>query len=143
MITFELLEVENPLLEEKLVINWLEKLSLSYEKEIGELTYYFCNDTYILDANRKYLSHDYYTDVITFDASQDNILFADILISVDTVKSNAEKFQVPFLQELHRVLAHAVLHLVGFDDKNKEMQEQMRLEEEKALIMLKEEQDGN
>lgn len=143
MITFELIEVENPLLEEKMIADWLERLSLSYEKEIGELTYYFCNDDYILEANQKYLAHNYYTDVITFDASQDNILFADILVSVDTVRSNAEKYQVSFLQELHRVLAHAVLHLVGFDDKNKEMQEQMRAEEERALRMLKEEENGN
>lgn len=143
MIAFELIEVENPLLEEKMIAGWLERLSLSYEKEIGELTYYFCNDDYILEANQKYLAHNYYTDVITFDASQDNILFADILVSVDTVRSNAEKYQVSFLQELHRVLAHAVLHLVGFDDKNKEMQEQMRAEEERALRMLKEEENGN
>lgn len=136
MITFEQIEVENPIKSTKLMEIWLTELVESENYKIGELTYYFCDDEKILEANREYLAHDYFTDVITFDASVGEIVSADILISIETVKSNAEKYNVTFEEELHRVMAHAVLHLMEYNDKEEEEQKEMRKAENDALALL-------
>lgn len=136
MITFEQIEVENPIKSPKLMEIWLTELVESENYKIGELTYYFCDDEKILEANREYLAHDYFTDVITFDASVGEIVSADILISIETVKSNAEKYNVTFEEELHRVMAHAVLHLMEYNDKEEEEQKEMRKAENDALALL-------
>lgn len=136
MITFEELEVKNPLKNAKLIEIWLTALVESKNYEIGELTYYFCDDAKILEANRKFLEHDYFTDVITFDASVGEVVSADILISLETVASNAKKFEVEFDEELYRVIVHAVLHLLGFNDKEEEQKAEMREAEDEALLKL-------
>ncbi len=136
MFTFDTINVENPVSESKLMEIWLTELVESKNYEVGEFAYYFCDDEKILEANREYLSHDYFTDVITFDTSVGQLASADILISVDTVASNAEKFGVDFQTELHRVMAHAVLHLIGYNDKTEEEQKQMSRAEDEALAVL-------
>lgn len=136
MFTFETLGVENPVLQPKLTEIWLTQLIEDKNFEVGELAYYFCDDAKILEANREYLSHDYFTDVITFDARVGDVISADILISVETVATNAEKFEVSFEAELHRVIAHAVLHLIGYNDKEEAEQKLMREAENKALDLL-------
>lgn len=136
MISFEQIEVKNPIEEAKLVEIWLTKLVEDKKCEIGELTYYFCNDEKILEANRSYLEHDYFTDVITFDASVGDVISADVLISVETVASNAEKYGISFDEELNRVIAHAVLHLLGYNDKTALEQKEMRKAEDAALAIL-------
>ncbi len=136
MFAFETIGIENPVLEPKLVEIWLTQLIEDKNLEVGELTYYFCDDEKILEANREYLSHDYFTDVITFDARVGDLVSADILISVDTVASNAEKFGIPFETELHRVMAHAILHLIGYNDKTDDEQKAMTIAEDEALQLL-------
>lgn len=105
--------------------------------ELGELSFIFCNDDYILDVNQKYLEHDYYTDVITFDYSEDDVLSGDIFISVDTVRSNSELFKTDMEEEFNRVLCHSLLHLIGFKDKMPEEEQEMRQNEDKCLNLLK------
>lgn len=115
---------------------WIKKVAASYGKSIGEIAYIFCDDEKILEVNREYLQHDYFTDIITFDYCEDNKINGDIFISVDTVKSNSEQLGVPYEQELHRVIIHGILHLCGINDKGKGEREIMEMEENKALAML-------
>lgn len=138
MISFEELDVKNPVVDAQMIEIWLTELVEAQNYKIGEITYYFCDDAKILEANRKFLSHDYFTDVITFDASVGEILSADILISVETLASNAAKYEVSFEEELHRVMAHAILHLLGYNDKEEQEQLEMRKAEDEALVLLEE-----
>lgn len=116
---------------------WLDAIASAYSKEIGALSFIFCTDDYILDINRKYLSHDYYTDVITFDDCEDNLLSGDVFISLDTVLSNSELYKSFFEDEFHRVVCHSVLHLIGFKDKTDSDSIVMRQNENKCLELLK------
>lgn len=118
-------------------IKWLVVVAKNYSCKIGTISFIFCNDDYILDLNRKYLSHDYYTDVITFDYRKENILSGDVFISLDTVRSNAEDFNTTFDCELNRVIVHSVLHLIGFKDKSEEDAMIMRENENRCLELLK------
>ena len=95
---------------------WLKKIIKQEKKKLGELVYVFCNDNYIIEQNIKFLNHNYYTDVLTFDYCNDDIISGDILISVERVYDNAKKFNVEFLSELDRVMAHGLLHLLGYKD---------------------------
>lgn len=122
---------------EKQADTWLEAIAAHYGKRLGDLNYIFCDDEYILSVNRQYLQHDYYTDVITFDYSHGNILSGDVFISLDTVRSNADLFAVTYEEEFHRVLCHAVLHLIGFKDKTEPDSAQMRQNENICLDLLK------
>ncbi|MBN2670007.1 MAG: rRNA maturation RNase YbeY [Bacteroidales bacterium] len=115
---------------------WIKEVVLSYNKKIGELNFIFTSDEKILEVNRTYLQHDYYTDVITFDYSEDQKISGDIFISLDTVKTNAEKYSQTFDNELYRVIIHGVLHLVGYQDHSDEDRAQMRKLENKALLQL-------
>lgn len=137
MITFEAIGIEKPRIDEILLKNWIIKLIELQDKEIGELTFYFCDDAYMLTTNKEYLNHDYFTDILTFDAVQDNIICGDILISLDTVLTNSKKYSVKFEEELHRVIVHGVLHLLGYKDKTTEEQEKMRWAENTSLALLK------
>ena len=114
MIEFYFEEVVENQLNEELITSWITKLVKSFHLSVGNITYIFCNDDYILDVNRKYLSHDYFTDVITFDYREGNIISGDIFISLDTVKSNSIQFHENYIDELHRVIIHGILHLIGF-----------------------------
>ena len=127
-----------PRLREKILEKWIEDTASRYHKRIGELCYQFCSDELILETNQAFLDHDYYTDIITFDDSEGEVISGDMLISLDTVRSNAEMLDVPFEQELHRVIIHGVLHLCGLKDKSPEDEERMREAEDKALIRLHE-----
>ena len=114
---------------------WIITIATMHNKCCGDLNFMLCSDDYILSANVKFLGHDYFTDILTFDNSNDSEIAGDILISIDTVRSNALKFNTSFLDELHRVIIHGVLHLIGFTDKTKKQQLIMRKQEDKALNM--------
>ncbi len=138
MIYFQTDSVSLPALQQEKVKNWIHSVAAYYGKRIGNINYIFCNDEKILEVNRQFLQHDYYTDVITFDYSDAFILSGDIFISVDTVCSNARQQNVPFQQELLRILVHGVLHLTGQDDKTTETHAQMTQKEEQALRLYNE-----
>jgi len=116
---------------------WLDVIAAHYSRSIGCLNFIFCDDEYILGVNRQYLNHDYYTDVITFDYCQGDLLSGDVFISLDTVKSNAEEFGSGYVEEFHRVICHSVLHLIGFKDKTDEDSREMRKNENICLDLLK------
>jgi rRNA maturation RNase YbeY len=115
---------------------WLNEVIASFDFSTGDIQIIFCTDAYLLDVNRKYLSHDYFTDIITFDDSREGKLNGDLLISIDRVKENAIEFGDSFDEELNRVIVHGILHLIGFKDKSNKDRQKMREAENKALIML-------
>ena len=114
---------------------WLREVATSYGKKIGEVAYIFCDDKKILEVNREYLKHDFYTDIITFDYSEENTISGDIFISLDTVRSNSKQLQTDYDQELHRVIIHGILHLCGINDKGPGERELMEQAENKALAI--------
>ena len=116
---------------------WLRAVAALYGKRIGDIAYIFCDDRKILEVNRQYLRHDYYTDIITFDYSEGDIISGDIFISLDTVRSNSELFHTDYDTEFHRVIAHGVLHLCGINDKGLGEREVMEQAENKALDILR------
>jgi rRNA maturation RNase YbeY len=109
----------------------------TYGKKVGEIAYIFCSDEKILEVNRQYLQHDYYTDIITFDYCEGKKLSGDLFISLDTVRTNAEQFDAPYETELYRVIIHGILHLCGINDKGPGEREIMEAAENKALEMRK------
>ncbi len=133
MIDFQTSNVDMPDLDFEKIFIWLEMVASDYGMRIGNVNYLFCSDADILDANRKYLGHDYYTDIITFDYTHGDKVSGDIYLSLDTVRSNAEEFGEPYGRELLRVIAHGVLHLCGINDKGPGERERMEAAEEKAL----------
>ncbi len=138
MITFECEDVKFNLKDKLILKKWIKQVAQSYGFKTGDLTYIFCSDDRILEVNRQYLNHDYYTDIITFDYDEKDVVSGDMFISVDTVKTNAEKFATSFEDEMHRVIIHGVLHLCGLKDKAPDDEKRMREAEEKALAMLSE-----
>lgn len=121
-------------LKNKTVIrNWITRCAAKEHKMIGEITYMFGDDNQVLEANRQYLNHDYLTDILTFDYSEDDTLQGDILISIDRVRENAAQFGAKFENELLRVIIHGVLHLCGYKDKTKKESELMRHKEDEAI----------
>lgn len=135
MITFNALSLPVPALDVARETAWLRRVVASHGRRLGEVNYVFCNDEEILEVNRRYLQHDYYTDIITFDYSGGNVLSGDLYISLDTVRSNAELFGRTYDEELHRVLVHGVLHLVGINDKGPGEREIMEAAENAALAL--------
>ncbi|MDD4760099.1 MAG: rRNA maturation RNase YbeY [Bacteroidaceae bacterium] len=136
MITYQFENVKMPNLYRRQTTAWLRRVAGSYGREIGDIAYIFCNDTKILEVNREFLHHDYFTDIITFDDDEGKIISGDIFISLDTVRSNSEKFQTTYDQELHRVIVHGVLHLCGIKDKGPGQRKIMEAAENKALALL-------
>lgn len=130
-IHFHVEEVKNPLAGKvKKYKTWLNSIAASEGGSIEEIHYIFCNDAYILEINKSYLNHDYYTDIITFPYSRGKTkIKSDIFISLETVATNGEKFNETFQQELHRVMAHGLLHLLGYNDKTDEEEKIMRKKE--------------
>lgn len=114
--------------------NWITAIIKDEGKKVGDIAYIFCDDEQILETNISYLDHNTYTDIITFDYVEGNVISGDILISVDRVKENAELFNCTFEQELHRVIIHGILHLLGVGDKSEEEAQVMRKREEEALV---------
>lgn len=122
--------------EPDIYINWVNAVIEEFNKNTGNISYIFASDKYIRDINVKYLNHDYNTDVITFDYSEDNIISGDIFISIETVQKNADEYQVSFENELQRVMIHGVLHLLGYKDSTDEQKHEMRKAENDCLGML-------
>lgn len=114
---------------------WLNKVAGTFEKEIIEINFHFVNDAELLGINQEHLRHDYYTDIITFDYCIDNHLISDIFISYERVEENAENLNVPPSKELHRVIVHGVLHLIGFKDKSDAEAQEMRKQEDFCLSL--------
>lgn len=129
--------VEMPDLNFPVIREWIESVARSFEKSVGSLTYIFCNDEKIIEVNRQYLQHDYYTDVITFDYTRPKRISGDMFISLDTVLSNSQMLGKSYADELNRVVIHGVLHLCGINDKGEGEREIMEKHEDKALSMLK------
>lgn len=135
MIDFEAQDVAMPDMDISKVSIWIEEVAASHDRTVGNLNYLFVDDEKILAANRQFVNHDYFTDIITFDYSRGSRIAGDIMISLDTVKTNAEKFAVPFFRELLRVIIHGVLHLCGINDKGPGEREIMEANEDAALHM--------
>lgn len=114
---------------------WLKMVAGSEIRKIGDVNVIFCSDNYILDVNMKYLQHDYFTDIITFDYCEGKVLSGDLFISVDSVRENSIEFGTDFEEELHRVIVHGVLHLIGYDDHTEEDKKVMRQKENYYLQM--------
>ena len=114
---------------------WIKAVAASYGRKVGEIGYLFVDDEKILEGNREFLGHDYYTDVITFDYDEDDTVIGDIVISLDTVRSNAQLFGKTYEEELYRVIIHGILHLCGINDKGPGEREIMEAAENKALAM--------
>ena len=131
-------DVEAPRLRERILRNWIREVAALYNRRVGELCYQFCGDERILQTNQDFLDHDYYTDIITFDESEGDVISGDMLISLETVRSNAELLGNEYAEELHRVIIHGVLHLCGLKDKTPADEANMRSAEDQALRLLHE-----
>ena len=136
MIEFFAEDVDLPIELSEVSKKWIINIINSFDKKIGEIIFVFCSDKHILKVNNDFLKHDYYTDIITFDYCKKNIVSGDLVISTDTVKSNALKFNKEFEDELHRVVIHGILHLLGFKDATDSEKTEMRNQEDKALSIL-------
>ena len=137
MIRFNTIDVEMPMLEPQRDKAWIEAVAQGYGKSVGELYYYFCSDEKLLDINRERLGHDFYTDIVTFPLTDcETVLSSEFCISLDRVRENAATFGRSYDNELHRVIIHGVLHLIGFDDHTEEDEKTMREKEEEALKLL-------
>lgn len=137
MISYQAIDIKMPTLRRREVTAWIRSVASEYGKSVGDIAYIFCNDEKILEVNREYLNHDYYTDIITFDYCEDNRISGDLFISLDTVRSNAEEQGTEYEDELFRVIIHGILHLCGIDDKGPGEREIMEAAENKALAMRK------
>ena len=135
MISYQTINVKMPAIKRRANSAWIKAVAASYGKKVGEVAYIFCDDEKILEVNRQYLNHDYYTDIITFDYCIDHIVSGDLFISLDTVRSNAEAFGKTYDEELHRVIIHGILHLCGINDKGPGEREIMEAAENKALAI--------
>ena len=135
MITYNSEGVRMPKIKKRDTSAWIKAVAASYGRKVGEIGYLFVDDEKILEVNREYLGHDYYTDVITFDYDEDDTVSGDIVISLDTVRSNAQLFGKTYEEELYRVIIHGILHLCGINDKGPGEREIMEAAENKALAM--------
>lgn len=138
MITYNVDGVKMPKIKKRENSAWVKAVAALYGKKVGEVAYIFVNDERILEVNRQYLQHDYYTDIITFDYCEKDVISGDLFISLDTVRTNAEQMGTTYEQELHRVIIHGILHLCGIDDKGPGEREIMEAAENKALALRKE-----
>lgn len=136
MITYQTEDIAMPPIKKRETTEWVKQVAVTYGKKVGEVAYIFCSDEKILEVNRQYLEHDYYTDIITFDYTEGNRISGDLFISLDTVRTNAEQFEQPYERELHRVIIHGILHLCGINDKEPGEREIMEVEENKALALI-------
>jgi len=136
-VIYESDDVKFPKIKRRDTTNWIKQVADSFGKRVGEVAYIFCSDERILQVNKEYLHHDYYTDIITFDYSEDKVISGDIFISLDTVKSNSEQFKTNYEDELRRVIIHGILHLCGVNDKTDDEQAYMTVCENKALELMK------
>ena len=136
MITYNCEGVKMPNIKKRETTAWIKAVASEYGRKVGEIGYMFVDDEKILEVNNEYLGHNFYTDVITFDYDEDDVINGDIVISLDTVRSNAELFGRPYAEELHRVVIHGILHLCGINDKGPGEREIMEEAENQALRLL-------
>lgn len=135
MITYNADGVKMPDIKRRATTAWIKAVAATHGRKVGEIGYMFVSDEKILEVNREYLGHDYYTDIITFDYDEEDIISGDIVISLDTVRSNAEQFGKTYEEELYRVIIHGILHLCGINDKGPGEREIMEANENAALAM--------
>ena len=137
MIRFSTLDVEMPPIDPQKTKAWIGDVAKNHGKTIGELYYYFWSDDKLLEINQQRLGHDFYTDIVTFPLTDcETVLSSEFCISIDRIKENAVSFGRSYESELHRVIIHGVLHLIGFDDHTEEDEKEMREKEEEALKLL-------
>lgn len=136
MIHFNSEDIPLPDIDQNNVIDWVSQVASLHGKKVGEINYIFCSDTRILEINQQYLQHDYYTDIITFDYSEQDNISGDIYIGTETVASNALLLGFPYETELDRVIIHGILHLCGFKDKTPETEKIMHEKEDEALKLF-------
>ena len=136
MIRFYSIEIPFRFSNKKKYYSWIRNVAKIHGKEIKSLSVNFCSDSYLLQLNKQFLNHDYYTDIITFDYCNGNDVYGELYISVDRVKENAEENGIYFGEELNRVIIHGVLHLLGFKDKTIQQSREMRRMEEASLKVL-------
>ncbi|QKG81179.1 rRNA maturation RNase YbeY [Tenuifilum thalassicum] len=134
-ITFSYLNkgISNKISNKKMIKQWIKYIIKLYDREVGDISYYFTNDDEIIDINKKYLNHNYFTDIITFDYCDNKQISGDIVISLDTVKTNSEVFNTNFYDEILRVIIHGIFHLLGYKDKSEDEKLLMRQKENEAL----------
>ena len=135
MITYNTDGVKMPSIKKRENTAWVKAVAASYGKRVGEIAYIFVDDEKILEVNRQYLGHDYYTDIITFDYCEGDVISGDLFISLDTVRTNAERVGATYEEELHRVIIHGILRLCGINDKGPGEREIMEAAEDKALAL--------
>ena len=140
MITYQTEGIRMPDIKKRPTTAWIRAVAATYGRRVGDVNYIFCNDERILEVNREYLQHDYYTDIITFDYTEDDVISGDLFISLDTVKTNSEQFATGYDEELHRTIIHGILHLCGINDKGPGEREIMEAAENRALAMRNEAQ---
>ena len=134
-VSFHSKQISFTLPNQRVVADWLQKVSVSEKKKLTEVSYIFCSDDYLLEMNRQYLNHDYFTDVITFDYCEGNDVSGDVFISIERVSENAQTVGVPTIDELHRVMVHGLLHLLGYADKSDTDKQQMTSKEDFYLSL--------
>ena len=137
-IIYQTVDISFPKIKRRETTRWIKQVIENHDKKTGSISYIFCSDKEILRINKLYLNHDYYTDIITFDYSEKGRVGGDLFISLDTVKTNSEKFKTAYIDELHRVMIHGILHLCGFDDKTSAKSKIMRAKENEALELFHE-----
>ncbi|MGN0033152.1 MAG: rRNA maturation RNase YbeY [Candidatus Limimorpha sp.] len=136
MITFQAIDIEIPETDQRSAKEWINEIAADYGKKIGELYYIFCSDEYLYDFNIRRMNHDFYTDIVTFPLNDcEDYLSGEFYISIDRIRDNAEQLGVRFKDEFHRILAHGLLHLIGYKDKTEEDAATMRKQEEHCLMM--------
>jgi len=136
MISYSAEGVKMPKIKKREVTAWIKAVVAGYDRKVGEVGYLFVDDEKILEVNNEYLGHNYYTDIITFDYDEGNVINGDMVISLDTVRTNAELFGKTYEEELFRVIIHGILHLCGINDKGPGEREIMEAAENKALALL-------
>lgn len=129
-------DVSSPKFKRRIVSDWIKNVILAEGKVPGNISFIFCSDDYLLEVNRKYLNHDYFTDIVTFDYVEFDIISGDIFISTDRIRENAAEFNTSFENELNRIMIHGVLHLLGYKDKSKKDKIQMSGKEDFYLREL-------
>lgn len=133
-IEFNYIDIDLEIIEDN-YNQWIKKCINKNKKEVGDISYIFCSDEYLLKINQDYLNHDYYTDIITFDYCEKDIISGDIFISIDRIKDNADRLDITFKNELDRVIIHGIIHLLGQKDKTEEEAKEMRIKEDYYLSL--------
>lgn len=133
MIVFFNEDIKKPQLKVKPIKEWIKSVISDNSLLCGNINIIFCSDKYLLDINKTFLNHDYFTDIITFNYNSGNFISGDIFISLDTVKQNSVEFSQTFNNELYRVIIHGILHLLGYDDKTEEQEKLIHIKEDELL----------